>query len=66
MLVTDVGAEICWLQLWDFGDGFGHFGHQFRRFLKKYDQIVHSYFYQSMISDEKWVGHGIVTVDPKV
>ena len=40
-----------------------------RRFLEKYDQIVYSYFYQSMISDERWVmrvGHGIVTVDPKV
>ena len=24
MLATDVGDEICWRQLWDVGDGFGH------------------------------------------
>ena len=28
MLVTDVGEEICWWQLWDVGDNFGHFGRQ--------------------------------------
>ena len=28
MLVTDVGDEICWRQLLDVGDGFGHFRHQ--------------------------------------
>ena len=24
----DVGDEMCWWHLWDFGDSFGHFGHQ--------------------------------------
>ena len=24
----DVGDEMCWWQLWDVGDGFGHFRHQ--------------------------------------
>ena len=28
MLVTDVGDEICWRQLWDVGDAFGRFRHQ--------------------------------------
>ena len=28
MLVTDVGDEMCWWQLWGVSDGFGHFGHQ--------------------------------------
>ena len=28
MLVTYVGNELCWRQLWDFGDGFGRFRHQ--------------------------------------
>ena len=28
MLVTDVGDEMCWRQLWDVGDGFGRFCHQ--------------------------------------
>ena len=28
MLMTDVGDEMCWWQLWDVGDGFGHFCHQ--------------------------------------
>ena len=28
MLVTDVGHEMFWWQLWDVGDGFGHFRHQ--------------------------------------
>ena len=28
MLVMDVGDEICWWQLKDVGDGFGHFDHQ--------------------------------------
>ena len=28
MLVTDVGDEMCWWQLWDIGDGFDRFCHQ--------------------------------------
>ena len=28
MLVTDVGEEMCWRQLWDVGDDFGRFYHQ--------------------------------------
>ena len=28
MLVTDVGDEMCWRQLWDVGDVFGRFCHQ--------------------------------------
>ena len=28
MLVTDVGDEMCWCQLYDVVDGFGHFGHR--------------------------------------
>ena len=28
MLVTDVGDEMCWWQLWGVSDGFGHFGRQ--------------------------------------
>jgi len=28
MLVTDVGDEMCWWQLWDVGDGFDRFCHQ--------------------------------------
>ena len=28
MLVTDVGDEMCWRQLWDVGDSFGRFCHQ--------------------------------------
>ena len=28
MLVTDVGDEMCWWQLYDVGDNFGHFGNQ--------------------------------------
>ena len=28
MLVTDVADKICWWQLWDVGDTFGHFAHQ--------------------------------------
>ena len=29
MLMTDVGDEMCWCQLKDFGDGFGYFGSQY-------------------------------------
>ena len=28
MLVTDIGDEMCWWQLWDVGDGLSHFSHQ--------------------------------------
>ena len=28
MLVLDVGDEMCWVQLKDVGDGFGHVSHQ--------------------------------------
>ena len=28
MLVTDVGDEMCWRQLWDVSDGFDRFRHQ--------------------------------------
>ena len=28
MLVTDVGNEMCWWQLWDVGDAFDRFRHQ--------------------------------------
>ena len=28
MLVTGVWDEMCWSQLYDVGDGFGHFGRQ--------------------------------------
>ena len=28
VLVTDVGDEMCWWQVWDFSDGLGHFDHQ--------------------------------------
>ena len=28
VLVTDVGDEMCWWQLYDVGDGFSHFDHQ--------------------------------------
>ena len=28
MLVTDVGDELCWSQLWDIGDAFSYFYHQ--------------------------------------
>ena len=28
MLITDVGEEMCWLQLQDSGDSFGQFSHK--------------------------------------
>ena len=28
MLVTDFGGEICWWQVGDVDDGFGHFCHE--------------------------------------
>ena len=31
MLLTDIGGEICWWQLKDVCDGYGHFGHQHPR-----------------------------------
>ena len=29
MLVTDVGDEMCWRELWDDDEGFGRFCHQY-------------------------------------
>ena len=29
MLVTGLGDEMCWRKLWDVGDGFGRFRHQY-------------------------------------
>ena len=41
MFVTDVGDEMCWWQLLDFGDGFGHFGHQYQ--LSFYISVGHQH-----------------------
>ena len=32
MLVTDIGDEVCWWQLWDVDDRFGHFRHRYLLF----------------------------------